>query len=117
MSFREWRSSDDGATWTSVGVIQTSPGADGDGIWEPFVGLDSSGNMVMYFSDERQNATYSQFLGHMISTDGGDTWSANLDLAPPSSSTRRGQGRRQHQPSPTVPAWPPSPGSVRPANT
>ncbi|HTJ71424.1 MAG TPA: ricin-type beta-trefoil lectin domain protein [Actinospica sp.] len=79
VSFREWRSTDHGATWSSVGVIQTSPGADGDGIWEPFVGLDNAGNMVMYFSDERQNATYSQFLGHMISTDGGDTWSANLD--------------------------------------
>ena len=79
VSFREWRSFDHGATWDYVGVVQTSPGADGDGIWEPFVGLDSSGNMVMYFSDERQNATYSQFLGHMISTNGGDTWSANLD--------------------------------------
>jgi hypothetical protein len=79
VSFREWRSFDHGATWTSVGVVQTSPGADGDGIWEPFVGLDRAGNLVMYFSDERQNATYSQFLGHMISTDGGDTWSANLD--------------------------------------
>lgn len=79
VSFREWRSSDHGATWSSVGVVQTSPGADGDGIWEPFVGLDNAGNMVMYFSDERQNATYSQFLGHMISTDGGNTWSANLD--------------------------------------
>ena len=79
VSLREWRSSDDGATWNSVGVVQTSPGADGDGIWEPFVTLDRSGNLVMYFSDERQNATYSQFLGHIISTDGGDTWSANLD--------------------------------------
>jgi hypothetical protein len=79
VSFREWRSFDDGVTWNSVGVIQTSPGPDGDGIWEPFVTLDSSGNMLLYFSDERQNATYSQFLGHIVSTDGGDTWSANPD--------------------------------------
>ncbi|NUR03338.1 MAG: hypothetical protein HOY79_44540 [Streptomyces sp.] len=33
----------------------------------------------MYFSDERQNGTWSQFLGHIVSTDGGDTWSANPD--------------------------------------
>lgn len=79
VSFREWRSFDDGVTWNYAGVIQSSPAADGGGIWEPFVSLDSSGNMVMYFSDERQHATYSQFLGHIISTDGGDTWSANLD--------------------------------------
>ncbi|MGY4924964.1 ricin-type beta-trefoil lectin domain protein [Streptomyces sp. 900105755] len=79
VTFREWRSTDHGATWTYVGAPQTSHGADGSGIWEPFVGLDSAGKMLMYFSDERQNTTYSQFLGHIVSTDGGDTWSANPD--------------------------------------
>jgi hypothetical protein len=39
----------------------------------------SSGNLAMLFSDERQNATYSQFIGEVISTDGGMTWSANAD--------------------------------------
>ena len=33
----------------------------------------------MFFSDERQNATYSQFIGEIISTDGGLTWSANAN--------------------------------------
>ena len=61
VSFRERLSFNDGATWNGIGVIQTSPGADGDGIWEPFVTLDSSGNLVLYCSDERRNATYSQF--------------------------------------------------------
>ncbi|WP_042391799.1 ricin-type beta-trefoil lectin domain protein [Streptacidiphilus carbonis] len=79
VTFREWRSTDHGATWSYVGAPQTSAGADGSGIWEPFVGLDSSGKLLMYFSDERQNATYSQFLGHIVSTDGGDTWSAAPD--------------------------------------
>ena len=79
VTFRIWRSSDHGASWSYVGAPQVSNGADGSGIWEPFVGLDSAGNMLMYFSDERQHTTYSQFLGHMVSTDGGDTWSANPD--------------------------------------
>jgi hypothetical protein len=79
VTFRVWRSFDHGATWSYVGAPQTANGADGSGIWEPFIGLDSSGKMLMYFSDERQNSTYSQFLGHMVSTDGGDTWSANPD--------------------------------------
>lgn len=79
VTFRVWRSSDHGATWSYVGAPQTSAGADGSGIWEPFVGLDSAGNMLMYFSDERQHTVYSQFLGHIVSTDGGDTWSANPD--------------------------------------
>jgi hypothetical protein len=79
VTFREWRSADHGATWTYVGAPQTSAGADGSGIWEPFVGLDSSGRMNMYFSDERQSATYSQFLSHIVSTDGGTSWSANPD--------------------------------------
>ena len=79
VTFREWRSSDHGATWTYVGAPQISQGADGSGIWEPFVGLDAAGNLLMYFSDERQHTTYSQFLGHIVSTDGGDTWSANPD--------------------------------------
>jgi hypothetical protein len=59
--------------------VQSSSGGIGDGVWEPFVTLDSSGNLAMFFSDERQNATYSQFIGEIISTDGGKTWTANPD--------------------------------------
>ncbi|MFJ6901871.1 ricin-type beta-trefoil lectin domain protein [Streptomyces hokutonensis] len=79
VTFRVWRSTDHGATWAYGGAPQTANGADGSGIWEPFIGLDSSGKMLMYFSDERQHSTYSQFLAHIVSTDGGDTWSANPD--------------------------------------
>lgn len=78
-TLREWRSTDHGATWTSVGVVQSATGDDGSGIWEPAAGLDNNGNLVLYFSDERQSATWSQFLGHIVSTDGGVTWSANAD--------------------------------------
>jgi hypothetical protein len=45
--------------WTSVGVVQSSSGGIGAGIWEPFVTLDSSGHLALFFSDERQHATYS----------------------------------------------------------
>jgi hypothetical protein len=78
-AIREWLSFDHGASWTSVGVVQSSSGGIGDGIWEPFVTLDSSGHLALFFSDERQNATYSQFIGEIISTDGGLTWTANPD--------------------------------------
>jgi hypothetical protein len=78
VAIREWLSSNDGASWTSVGVVQQG-GALGDGVYEPFVTVDSSGNLVMLFSDERQNATYSQFIGEITSVNGGLTWSANAN--------------------------------------
>jgi len=77
-SFVEWRSTNGGATWTYVSDFQNGAGT-GNGIWEPFLALDSSGNLVTYFSDERQSGTYSQKLAHIVSTDGGVTWSANPD--------------------------------------
>ncbi len=78
IAIREWLSFDHGASWTYVGVVQSGGGL-GDGVYEPFVTLDSSGHLAMLFSDERQNGTYSQFIGEVISEDGGLTWSANAD--------------------------------------
>lgn len=77
-SFVEWRSTNGGASWTYVSNFQNGRG-EGAGTWEPFMALNSAGNLVTYFSDERQNATYSQKLAHIVSTDGGATWSANPD--------------------------------------
>ena len=77
-TFVEWRSTDGGTTWTYVSAFQTG-GGEGTGIWEPFLGLDSGGHLNCYFSDERQSGTYSQKLVHIVSTDGGVTWSANAD--------------------------------------
>lgn len=77
-TFVEWRSSDGGATWSYVSAFQTG-GGEGTGIWEPFLALDSTGKLNCYFSDERQSGTYSQKLAHIVSTDGGATWSANAD--------------------------------------
>jgi hypothetical protein len=82
----EWRSTSGGSTWTYVGDIQSGAGT-GNGVWEPFLSTDSSGKLLAYFSDERQSATYSQKIVHIVSTDGGATWSAN-----PNGSTRVAPG-------------------------
>jgi hypothetical protein len=71
--FVEWRSTDHGATWTSVGLVQRG-GTFAGGIWEPFLGLDKAGRLLMYFSDERDAPTHSQMLVHVVSTDGGNHW-------------------------------------------
>lgn len=90
--FEEWRSTDHGYTWTFVGTIQQSDNLPNNlGIWEPFLALDASGHLVCYFSDERQHSTYSQFLGHITSTDGGATWSSEtMDVASTNSNDRPG---------------------------
>jgi hypothetical protein len=77
-SFVEWRSTDGGSTWSYVSNFQNGGGTN-NGIWEPFLSTDSSGRLLAYFSDERQGSTYSQKLVHIVSTDGGVTWSANPD--------------------------------------
>lgn len=73
--FQEWLSPDHGTTWKSMGAIQ-SGGTFGDGIWEPSLHLDRAGQLVMDFSDERDNTAHSQMLSQMVSDDGGATWSA-----------------------------------------
>jgi hypothetical protein len=80
IAIREWLSYDHGSSWVPVGVVQQAGGL-GDGVYEPFVTLDSSGHLALLFSDERQNATYSQFIGEVISEDGGLTWSASANGA------------------------------------
>lgn len=71
--FVEWRSTDHGASWTPVGLVQQG-GTFNGGIWEPFLGLDRAGRLLMYFSDERDSPAHSQLLAHVTSTDGGDHW-------------------------------------------
>ncbi|KAK9342100.1 Sialidase [Lipomyces starkeyi] len=71
--FFSWRSSDQGQTWTPVGSWQQG-GPAGSGIWEPFLYLNSQGQLVAVFSDERDNTHHSQKLVHVVSDDGGDTW-------------------------------------------
>jgi BNR repeat-like domain/Domain of Unknown Function (DUF1080) len=72
--FQEWLSFDHGKTWKSMGAIQQG-GTFNDGIWEPSLHLDSEGQLVMDFSDERDNAQHSQMISQMESDNGGASWS------------------------------------------
>ncbi|MGI5229834.1 family 16 glycoside hydrolase [Actinoallomurus sp. CA-142502] len=101
--FEEWRSTDHGATWHYVETFQIGgasakfePGGVGAGIWEPFLIMNSRGEIECYFSDERQNKEHSQKLVHIVSADGGRTWSANAD-----GSTRVSPGEVEDVASPT----------------
>lgn len=83
-NFQLWRSTDHGVTWAFVSMYQYARNADVDedddpGIWEPFLTLNGAGQLVAFFADERQESAHSQFVGHIVSRDGGDTWSANPD--------------------------------------
>jgi hypothetical protein len=77
--FQEWLSFDHGKTWKSTGVIQTG-GTFNDGIWEPSVHLDAEGQLVMDFSDERDNSAHSQMISQMVSDNGGASWSAPVPV-------------------------------------
>jgi hypothetical protein len=61
-------------------------------VWEPFLGLDKSGRLVAYYSDERyENKKLDQILSHKVSEDGGKTWGAEVfDVAVPDGKTRPG---------------------------
>ncbi|HVH44905.1 MAG TPA: hypothetical protein VM925_21275 [Labilithrix sp.] len=77
--FQLWRSTDAGATWKFVSTYQQGETGERRGIWEPFLDVDGQGRLVCYFADERRSSTQSQILAHIVSSDGGDTWSAKLD--------------------------------------
>jgi hypothetical protein len=88
-------STDVGNNWAHRSSIATGGQGNVVGLWEPEFAIDSSGNLVAYFSDERhQSDGYNQLLGHEVSTDGGATWSAeNYDVAVDDGSTRPGMAR------------------------
>jgi 3-keto-disaccharide hydrolase len=77
--FQEWLSFDHGQTWKSMGAIQQG-GTFGDGIWEPQVHLDTQGQLVMEFSDERDNSAHSQMIAQMVSGNGGASWSKSYPV-------------------------------------
>ncbi|WP_162929384.1 sialidase family protein, partial [Streptomyces sp. YIM 130001] len=79
-----WRSTDHGANWDVQSRLQTGGGKDGaphggSGIWEPFLTVDGAGRLAMYFADERTQPEQAQVIAHIVSNDGGDTWSAHPD--------------------------------------
>ena len=96
-NFMSWRSTDHGSTWTYVGTFEKGNSntlggtVPSKGVWEPFLYVDGSGRLVCVFSDERQAPSRSQFVGEVISTDGGVTWGPESDVAAgPTSADRPG---------------------------
>lgn len=71
-------STDHGYSWSYLSSCASEsgqPNTAGHGIWEPDFQIDQAGNLVCYFSDERQSGNgYNQLLGHVVSTNGGQTW-------------------------------------------
>ena len=95
-----YKSTDHGSTWSLLSTVDTggpaiydpTPTSTTTSIWEPSLNLDSSGNLVCYFSDERQKANHVlQAVSYRRSTDGGLTWGAEGNVAAiPNQSDRPG---------------------------
>lgn len=93
-NFFAWRSTDDGVSWTAVNgttpfMTGYSGGSVQQGVWEPFLYVDSHGRLVCVFSDQRQEPTHDQVIGQIISTDGGVSWGpeSNIVVGPLSGDT------------------------------
>lgn len=94
-----YKSTDHGATWSLLSTVDTggpatydpSPTSTTSSIWEPSLNIDANGDLVCYFSDERQKVYDSsgkdtstsilQAVSYHVSTDGGQTWGAEGNVA------------------------------------
>ncbi len=97
-------SRDAGKSWAYLSTIATGRTApynpasraglsrDSGPIWEPFLGTDSRGRLVAYFSDERDKKNaFNQLLDHVVSEDGGKSWGPLVyDVAIPDGLSRPG---------------------------
>ncbi|GCE17126.1 family 16 glycoside hydrolase [Dictyobacter kobayashii] len=92
LSIGIWYSTDQGNSWNFLSYVATGGQGSGKGLWEPDLAIDNNGNLICYFSDERhQGDGYNQLLGHVISTDGGQTWGSEVyDVAVNDNNTRPG---------------------------
>lgn len=81
-------STDHGVNWAYMSSCDTQPTYTvTHGIWENVFAVSSSGQLVCYYSDERDSdgtyPQYSQLLVHRVSSDGGLTWGPRvIDVAP-----------------------------------
>lgn len=85
-----YKSTDRGSSWSFLSTVDTgdravydpSPSSTTTTVWEPAINLDSSGNLVVYYSDERQKASgVLQAVVYRRSTDGGLTWGSVTNVA------------------------------------
>lgn len=94
-----YKSTDHGATWSLLSTVDTggpatydpSPTSTTSSIWEPSLNLDANGDLVCYFSDERQkvynssgvdtSASILQAVSYRVSTNGGASWGSEGNVA------------------------------------
>jgi hypothetical protein len=85
-----FKSTDRGSSWSYLSTVDTggpavydpSPTSTTTTVWEPSLNIDSSGNLVCYFSDERQKSSgILQAVSYRKSTDGGQTWGSLANVA------------------------------------
>ncbi|MDP4502009.1 RICIN domain-containing protein [Nonomuraea turcica] len=93
-----YTSTDRGATWAYHSTVDTggpavydpSPTSTTTTVWEPSLNLDPSGNLVCYYSDERQKSSgILQAVVYRRSTDGGLTWGPVTNVAAVGNSSDR----------------------------
>lgn len=68
------RSSDDGKTWSYLSTVASAP----QGVWEPFLYLNSDGQLQCFFSSEAFNQEYPQVIEMKRSSDSGKSWSRGI---------------------------------------
>lgn len=68
-----WRSTDNGATWQLHSHLAARGGGGTNRTWEPEFTISSDGQLICFYSDERQPG-YNQAIAREISNDGGLTW-------------------------------------------
>src|SRR5690606_38171622 len=85
-----YRSTNRGTTWSLLSTVDMggpaiydpSPSSTTTTIWEPALALDATGNLVVYYSDERQKAAgILQAVVYRRSTNGGQTWGPQVNVA------------------------------------
>jgi Ricin-type beta-trefoil lectin domain-like len=82
-----YASHDGGVTWSWVSEIALGGSYSTTAIWEPNL-IVANNTLICYYSDSREESTYSQKIVHQTSTDG-VTWSAVVDDVALSPSTLR----------------------------
>lgn len=88
-SIEIYKSTDHGSSWSHLSTPISVPS--GAGIWEPDFEIDAAGELVMYYSSEVGFTNGGQSLNHMVSTNGGTSWSAStIDVGSTSSAERPG---------------------------
>jgi hypothetical protein len=77
-----FKSTDGGVNWSYLSSCTSESGqanTQGHGIWEPNFTVDSAGELVCFFSDERPSSNnYPQVIAHVVSTNGGTSWGSEV---------------------------------------